>query len=34
LLLPAARAVKALYVNAWAFGSPKLRTLIQLADFD
>jgi hypothetical protein len=32
LLLPAARAVKALYVNAWAFGSPKLRTLIDLAD--
>ncbi|HEX9394062.1 MAG TPA: putative glycoside hydrolase [Gemmatimonadales bacterium] len=32
LLLPAARAVKALYVNAWAFGSPKLRTLIELAD--
>jgi hypothetical protein len=32
LLLPAPRAVKALYVNAWAFGSPKLRTLVQLAD--
>ena len=29
---PAAQPVKALYVNAWAFGSTKLAQLVQLAD--
>ena len=29
---PAADPVKALYVNAWAFGSPKLWQLVRLAD--
>jgi hypothetical protein len=32
VLLPATRSVKALYVNAWAFGSPKLWQLVRLAD--
>src|SRR3954470_15490326 len=27
-----AEAIKALYVNAWAFGSPKLAQLVRLAD--
>src|SRR5206468_8171593 len=29
---PAAQPVKALYVNAWAFGSSKLAQLVRLAD--
>jgi len=29
---PVAEPVKALYVNAWAFGSPKLAQLVHLAD--
>ncbi|HTI06642.1 MAG TPA: putative glycoside hydrolase [Gemmatimonadales bacterium] len=29
---PAADPIKALYVNAWAFGSPKLWQLVRLAD--
>src|SRR6266851_5297561 len=32
VLLPATRSIKALYVNAWAFGSPKLWQLVRLAD--
>jgi len=32
LLLPTTAAVKALYVNAWAFSSPKLWQLVRLAD--
>jgi hypothetical protein len=32
VLLPTARSVKALYVNAWAFGSPKFWQLVRLAD--
>jgi hypothetical protein len=32
VLLPATRNIKALYVNAWAFGSPKLWQLVRLAD--
>ena len=31
-LLPTPRAVKALYVNAWAFGSPRFWQLVRLAD--
>src|SRR3989454_4831254 len=31
-LLPSAASVKALYVNAWAFGSPRLWQLVRLAD--
>ena len=31
-LLPTTAAVKALYVNAWAFSSPKLWQLVRLAD--
>jgi hypothetical protein len=31
-LLPTTAAVKALYVNAWAFGSPRLWDLVRLAD--
>jgi hypothetical protein len=31
-LLPTTSSVKALYVNAWAFGSPKLWQLVRLAD--
>lgn len=31
-LLPTTAEVKALYVNAWAFGSPKLWDLVRLAD--
>src|SRR6266508_4424664 len=32
LLLPRAANIKGLYVNAWAFGSPKLWQLVRLAD--
>ena len=32
LLLPTTASVKALYVNAWAFSSPKLWQLVRLAD--
>src|SRR2546422_6523836 len=32
LLFTTPRGVKALYVNAWAFGSPKLWQLVRLAD--
>src|SRR6266567_9511925 len=32
VLLPATGSIKALYVNAWAFGSQKLRQLVRLAD--
>jgi|SRR5579884_460889 hypothetical protein len=32
LFLPAPRAVRALYVNAWAFGSPKLWHLVRLVE--
>src|SRR2546429_3562200 len=32
LLLPRAANIKGLYVNAWAFGSPKLWQLVGLAD--
>src|SRR2546430_1422236 len=32
LLLPRAANIKVLYVNAWAFGSPKLWQLVGLAD--
>ncbi|HYT70909.1 MAG TPA: putative glycoside hydrolase [Gemmatimonadales bacterium] len=32
LLTPPARSIKGLYVNAWAFASPKLRQLVRLAD--
>lgn len=32
VLLPRADNVKGLYVNAWAFGSPKLWQLVRLAD--
>jgi len=32
VLLPPAANVKGLYVNAWAFGSPKLWHLVRLAD--
>src|SRR3989442_2836216 len=32
VLLPPAASIKALYVNAWAFGSPKLWQLVRLAD--
>ncbi|HUL02845.1 MAG TPA: putative glycoside hydrolase [Gemmatimonadales bacterium] len=32
ILLPTPRSVKALYVNAWAFGSPKFWQLVRLAD--
>jgi len=32
LLLPRAANIKGLYVNAWAFGSPKLGQLVRLAD--
>jgi hypothetical protein len=32
LLFTTPRTVKALYVNAWAFGSPKLWQLVRLAD--
>ncbi len=32
VLLPASRSIKGLYVNAWAFGSPKLWQLVALAD--
>ncbi len=32
LLAPAPRAIKGLYVNAWAFGSHKLWDLVRLAD--
>src|SRR5216117_649513 len=32
VLLPAPASIKALYVNAWAFGSPKLWQLVRLAD--
>jgi hypothetical protein len=31
-LLPTTASVKALYVNAWAFGSPRLWQLVRLAD--
>ncbi len=31
-LLPSGATVKALYVNAWAFGSPRLWQLLRLAD--
>jgi hypothetical protein len=33
-LLPTTASVKALYVNAWAFSSPKLWQLVRLADPD
>jgi len=32
LLMPTTALVKALYVNAWAFGSPRLWDLVRLAD--
>src|SRR5213596_2115794 len=32
LLVPQTSAIKGLYVNAWAFGSPKLWRLVRLAD--
>src|SRR5881396_582717 len=32
LLVPQTSAIKGLYVNAWAFGSPKLWQLVRLAD--
>jgi len=32
VLLPSTASIKALYVNAWAFGSPKLWQLVRLAD--
>src|SRR6059058_5397222 len=32
LLVPQTSAIKGLYVNAWAFGSPKLWHLVRLAD--
>src|SRR5213594_4688403 len=32
VLLPATGSIKGLYVNAWAFGSPKLWHLVRLAD--
>src|SRR5467141_2608168 len=32
VLLPPTANIKALYVNAWAFGSPKLAQLVRLAD--
>jgi len=32
VLLPPTAHIKALYVNAWAFGSQKLRQLVRLAD--
>src|SRR5881275_3736155 len=32
VLLPPTANIKALYVNAWAFGSPKLWPLVRLAD--
>src|SRR5437867_4630447 len=32
VLLPATGSIKGLYVNAWAFGSPKLWQLVRLAD--
>src|SRR5260370_12991637 len=32
VLLPASRSIKGLYVNAWAFASPKLWHLVALAD--
>src|SRR2546425_5222341 len=32
LLIPQTSAIKGLYVNAWAFGSPKLWQLVRLAD--
>src|SRR5213075_3151327 len=32
VLLPRAANIKGLYVNAWAFGSPKLWQLVRLAD--
>ncbi|HEX4574084.1 MAG TPA: putative glycoside hydrolase [Gemmatimonadales bacterium] len=32
VLLPASGTIKGLYVNAWAFGSPKLWQLVRLAD--
>src|SRR3989454_323048 len=32
ILGPAPASIKALYVNAWAFGSPKLWQLVRLAD--
>lgn len=32
VLLPTPKSVKALYVNAWAFGSPKFWQLVRLAD--
>jgi hypothetical protein len=32
VLLPASSTIKGLYVNAWAFGSPKLWQLVRLAD--
>src|SRR2546430_15897802 len=31
LLIPQTSAIKGLYVNAWAFGSPKLWQLVRLA---
>src|SRR4029077_16212946 len=32
VLLPPSANIKGLYVNAWAFGSPKLWQLVRLAD--
>src|SRR5437870_7737266 len=32
LLIPQTSSIKGLYVNAWAFGSPKLWHLVRLAD--
>jgi hypothetical protein len=32
VLLPTTASIKGLYVNAWAFGSPKLWQLVRLAD--
>src|SRR5437016_3784993 len=32
LLIPQTSAIKGLYVNAWAFGAPKLWQLVRLAD--
>ena len=32
LLVPQTSSIKGLYVNAWAFGSPKLWHLVRLAD--
>src|SRR5213596_417713 len=32
LLIPQTSSIKGLYVNAWAFGSPKLWPLVRLAD--